>query len=203
MDTEQELFWAGQFGDEYTNRNQFSPKHFASRLNLLARIFSRTTKLNSLFEIGANIGLNVTAIQNLIPDIQIHALELNKTAFNELSKLSNVATYNLSILDFDQNFSCDAVLTSGLLIHINPESLPEVYKKMYEFSCKYIIICEYYNPTPVEVTYRGHLSKLFKRDFAGEMLDMFPDLELVDYGFVYHRDHNFPMDDGTWFLLQK
>jgi spore coat polysaccharide biosynthesis protein SpsF len=27
--------------------------------------------------------------------------------------------------------------------------------------------------------------------------------DLVDYGFTYHRDNAFPMDDTTWFLLEK
>ena len=62
---------------------------------------------------------------------------------------------------------------------------------------------EYYNPTPVEVTYRGNTGKLFKRDFAGELLDKYSDLELVDYGFIYHRDNCFPQDDITWFLMEK
>lgn len=35
------------------------------------------------------------------------------------------------------------------------------------------------------------------------MLDMFPDLKLVDYRFIYHRDPVFPRDDSTWFLLEK
>jgi hypothetical protein len=43
----------------------------------------------------------------------------------------------------------------------------------------------------------------FKRDFAGEIMDRFPDLRLVDYGFVYHRDPQFPQDDFTWFLMEK
>ncbi|NDB35890.1 MAG: pseudaminic acid biosynthesis-associated methylase, partial [Flavobacteriia bacterium] len=42
-----------------------------------------------------------------------------------------------------------------------------------------------------------------KRDFAGELLDTFPDLRLVDYGFAYKRDTSFPQDDITWFLLEK
>jgi spore coat polysaccharide biosynthesis protein SpsF len=54
----------------------------------------------------------------------------------------------------------------------------------------------------VEIDYRGHSGKLFKRDFAGEMLDRFPDLKLVSYGFCYHRDE-FPQDDSTWFLMEK
>jgi pseudaminic acid biosynthesis-associated methylase len=70
-------------------------------------------------------------------------------------------------------------------------------------SKKYICIAEYYNRTPVSINYRGHDERLYKRDFVGEVLDKFPSLTLVDYGFVYHRDPNFPQDDITWFLLEK
>ena len=28
-------------------------------------------------------------------------------------------------------------------------------------------------------------------------------LQLIDYGFQYHGDHNFPQDDITWFLMEK
>jgi pseudaminic acid biosynthesis-associated methylase len=95
------------------------------------------------------------------------------------------------------------VLIKGVLIHINPDFLGHVYEKLYKTALKYICIVEYYNPTPVEVSYRGYSGHLFKRDFAGEVLDKYTDLNLVDYGFVYHRDHNFPADDLTWFLLEK
>jgi pseudaminic acid biosynthesis-associated methylase len=81
--------------------------------------------------------------------------------------------------------------------------LPEVYQKLYETSSRYICIAEYYNPTPMELNYRGHAEKMYKRDFAGEVLDIYPDLELVDYGFVYHRDPVFEQGDITWFLLEK
>ena len=81
--------------------------------------------------------------------------------------------------------------------------LEQVYEKMYACSKKYILIVEYYNPNPVSINYRGHEDKLFKRDFAGELMDKFPDLTLRDYGFVYHRDLTFPQDDMNWFLLEK
>jgi spore coat polysaccharide biosynthesis protein SpsF len=55
----------------------------------------------------------------------------------------------------------------------------------------------------VSIPYRGHEDRLFKRDFAGELLSRFGDLRLIDYGFVYHRDPKFPQDDITWFLLEK
>ena len=91
----------------------------------------------------------------------------------------------------------------GVLIHINPDRLLDVYDLLHACTSRYLLISEYYNPKPVEVTYRGHSGRLFKRDFAGEILDRFPDVSLVDYGFSYHRDSNFPQDDMNWFLMEK
>ena len=54
----------------------------------------------------------------------------------------------------------------------------------------------------VTVNYRGNSDRLFKRDFAGELMDRYP-LRLIAYGFSYHRDNYFPQDDSTWFLLEK
>jgi hypothetical protein len=34
-------------------------------------------------------------------------------------------------------------------------------------------------------------------------MKMYPDLKLIDYGFVYHKDSNFPQDDVTWFIMEK
>ena len=65
------------------------------------------------------------------------------------------------------------------------------------------MVAEYYNRSPVAIPYRGHEDRLFKRDFAGEMLDRFSDLTLIDYGFAYHRDPAFPQDDISWFLMEK
>jgi hypothetical protein len=65
------------------------------------------------------------------------------------------------------------------------------------------MITEYYNPTPLAMDYRGHKDRLFKRDFCGEILDMYSDLELINYGFVYHRDPKYPVDDLNWFLIEK
>jgi spore coat polysaccharide biosynthesis protein SpsF len=53
------------------------------------------------------------------------------------------------------------------------------------------------------IPYRGNEDRLFKRDFAGEMLNKYSDLSLVDYGFSYRKDPIFPQDDITWFLLEK
>ena len=204
FETEQEAFWAGEFGDEYVDRNK-DPRRVARRTALFAKILSRTRQVSEILELGANIGQNLLAIRNLLPDAAFGAIEINEKAVKTLQRIERVKVFRGSILDFTPADlgQYDLTLTSGVLIHIDPEHLPTVYSRLYESSRKYLLIQEYYNPTPVEVLYRGHSRRLFKRDFAGEMLASYPDLELIDYGFQYHGDYNFPADDGTWFLMKK
>ncbi|OMP65789.1 pseudaminic acid biosynthesis-associated methylase [Domibacillus epiphyticus] len=197
--TEQEKFWAEEFGNEYIKRN----KNFSTNIPLFSRILNRTNQVKSILEFGSNIGLNLKAIRAILPEAKLSAIEINPVAAKHLEQIGNLEIYNQSILDFEVDYKRDFVLIKGVLIHINPDFLNDVYELLYNASDKYICISEYYNPTPVELHYRGHEGKLFKRDFAGEMLDKYPNLDLVDYGFVYHKDKNFPQDDTTWFLLEK
>ena len=95
------------------------------------------------------------------------------------------------------------MLIKGVLIHIRPDCLPKAYDVLHQATGLAIPAGEYYNPTPVSIAYRGHAHCLFKRDFCGELLDRHRDLQLIDYGFAYHRDPNFPQDDTNWFLLEK
>ena len=201
--TEQEKFWAGDFGDEYIGRNK-SEEYLASNLNFFSKAFNQLGQPNSLIEFGANIGMNLRAIKLLFPKIDLFGIEINKNAADELAKfIGQENVFNGSIFEFEATHKCDVSLIKGVLIHINPEMLSLVYEKLYTASNKYILICEYYNPSPVNVSYRGHSDRLFKRDFAGEMLEKYVDLKLVDYGFCYKRDKAFPQDDITWFLLEK
>ena len=201
--TEQEKFWAGDFGDEYIGRNK-SEEYLASNLNFFSKAFNQLGQPNSLIEFGANIGMNLRAIKLLFPKINLFGIEINKNAADELAKfIGKENVFNGSIFEFEAPHKCDVSLIKGVLIHINPEMLSLVYEKLYTASNKYILICEYYNPSPVNVSYRGHSDRLFKRDFAGEMLEKYVDLKLVDYGFCYKRDKAFPQDDITWFLLEK
>ena len=202
--TEQEAFWAGEFGDEYLKRND-GVLAVASNLAFFGQALKRcTSRIQSMIEFGANIGLNQKALQLLLPEASQHAIEINPKAAARLGEvIPPPHIFQTSILDFTPPRTWDLVLIKGVLIHINPEFLPQVYKALYESTARYLLLGEYYNPTPVEVEYRGHNSRLFKRDFCGEMLDFYPDLKLVDYGFVYRRDTQFPDDDMNWFLVEK
>lgn len=108
-----------------------------------------------------------------------------------------------SILEYQSLDTHDLAFIRGVLIHINPDHLGTVYDAIYASSNRYICVAEYYNPTPVSIPYRGYSEKLFKRDFAGEILDRYPDLRLVTYGFKYRRDPVFDFGDETWFLMEK
>jgi pseudaminic acid biosynthesis-associated methylase len=198
--TDQEDFWAGPFGDEYIGRNE-DKNLIAANIKLFSRILSRTTGIQSGIEFGSNIGLNLIALKQLLPDAELSAIEINNNAASVLKELGFIKVYNKSILDFQIDYQRDFVFTKGVLIHINPDWLDKTYDIIYNTSRKYICLAEYYNPVPQEITYRGHKDRLFKRDFAGELIDRYPDLQLIDYGFIYHRDS--PLDDFTWFLMER
>ena len=199
--TEQEAFWAGKFGDEYITRNR-GEKLLSSRISFFSKILEHK-KIESCLEYGSNIGINLQAIKLLVPDIKVSAIEINQKAVNQLNKISGIEIFPQSILDFNNEKKWDLTFSSGVLIHINPAMLTRVYDSLYKHSKNYILVAEYYNPVPVDVLYRGNEGKLFKRDFAGELMDRYSDLKLIDYGFCYHRDNVFPDDDITWFLLKK
>lgn len=201
--TEQEQFWAGQFGTDYISRNQ-SDALLSSNLHLFSKALQCARGVKSCIEFGANIGMNLKALKLLNPAQEQYAIEINADAVKQLGQVIPPANiHHTSILDFQPDRVWDLVICKGVLIHINPDKLPQVYDKLVAASGRYLLVAEYYNPAPVAISYRYHTDRLFKRDFAGEIMDRHPHMSLVDYGFAYRRDPNFPQDDITWFLMEK
>jgi spore coat polysaccharide biosynthesis protein SpsF len=200
--TNQEEFWSGEFGDAYIDRNK-SDQLLASNIHFFSEILKGAGSIKTVLELGANVGMNIKALKHLLPHASFAGVEINKAAYESLISINGVQGYHQSVFDFEPEQSYDFVFIKGVLIHINPEMLPLAYEKLYVSSSKYICIGEYYNPSPVALSYRGHNDKLFKRDFAGEFMKQFPQVELIKYGFSYHGDPNFPQDDINWFLLKR
>jgi len=200
--TPQESFWEGAFGNDYIARNR-NPTLLASKIAMFSRILASTSAVGSFRELGANIGLNIIALRSLRPEAAFQAVEINEAAFRELSKIPRLEARLGSLFDMPDFEPVDLTFTAGVLIHLSPERLGDAYTHLYRASRRYVMVAEYYNPEPVELSYRGHEGRLFKRDFAGEMMDAYPDLRLIDYGFCYRRDPTFPADDLTWFLMEK
>jgi spore coat polysaccharide biosynthesis protein SpsF len=200
--TPQEEFWAGEFGNEYTERNA-EAGWIASNTALFAKILAQTRGISSVLELGANRGLNLLALKQLLPEASFTGVEINRHAANELERHGFINVHHSSILEFTPAATSSLVLIKGVLIHLNPDVLDQVYELIVKASSRYICVAEYYNPTTVTINYRGHADRLFKRDFAGEIMARHPAVRLLDYGFAYHGDPNFPQDDLTWFLMEK
>lgn len=68
--TPQEEFWSGEFGDDYMERNA-GAQLVAANTALFAKILQHAPGVSSVLEIGANIGLNIRALQTLLPPPRI------------------------------------------------------------------------------------------------------------------------------------
>ena len=200
--TEQERFWATDFGNDYPRRNQ-GEQLISTNVAIFSKILKNCPSVNSIAELGCNIGLNLIALNRINNNHKLRGYEINAKAAQEATNLKIAEIINATVAEpLDSSIKFDLTFTKGVLIHINPEKLAEVYQNLFDLSSKYILVYEYYNPTPMAIEYRGHKGVLFKRDFAGELIDKF-NLKLIDYGFTYNREKYFPKDDGTWFLLEK
>lgn len=200
-----EEFWAGKFGDDYNRRspgNDDANLHFfrhVLNLDMHRRRPQQPIKPETIVELGCGTGSNLRALRHLLPAADLAGVEINEEAAAQAS--GSAAVYRDSILDWAPPREWDLAFTKGVLIHIAPEDLPAAYDTLWAASGRYILIAEYYNPVPMEISYRGHAGRLWKRDFAGELMDRFH-LDVLDYGFTWRRDEA-PQDDITWFLFQK
>ena len=198
-----EAFWKGDFGSEYIARHT-EPRMLPAKRFMFETMLAKAEAPRSFMELGTNKGLNLHVLHERYPEAELHGVELNAEAVEIVRGLGFVdSIHHGSLLDAPLDHVCDVAFTVSVLIHVSPESLPQAYDRLHKLSRRYILLCEYHNPTPLEVSYRGHEGRLFKRDFAGEMLDAYSDLRLADHGFFYSRDPRYGLTDSNWFLLEK
>ena len=199
-------FWRGSFGDEYIKRNPLNEATVRSRIAMWARILEalRGRPLDSVLEVGANVGVNLAALRHLTP-ATLYALEPNDKARarlveNGLVPAARALGGSAAAIALDDR-AVDLVFTSGVLIHIAPENLAAACRDMHRVARRYVACIEYFSSDPEEVLYRGHAGRLYKRDFGGFWLDQFADLRVVDYGFFWRRSTG--LDNLTWWLFEK
>ena len=124
FETEQEEFWAGDFGLEYLDRNK-SVEFLASNINFFSKSLRSAISINSCIEFGCNIGMQLKALKYLYPKMQLHGIEINSDAAEKLANVIDKKNiYNQSIFDYECKKVFDLVLIKGVLIHIRPERLP-------------------------------------------------------------------------------
>lgn len=193
-----EQLWAGQFGDDYVNRNRHAWKTRESFWNRILIEFPARRVL----EIGCNVGANIHWIARHMPPGGIFGVDINLGALSELRRsvpLANALCSAARRLPF-RDASFDLVFTMGVLIHQPDHSLPLVIEEAYRCSCKYLFFGEYFADETTEIPYRGQRGALFKRDYGRISGDLFPDLVLRTTGFL-GRDQGW--DDVTYWLFEK
>lgn len=77
--TEQEGFWQGEFGNGYTERNS-NPHGNASNTAFFSKVLCRTRGVRSVLELGSNVGLNLMALRQLLPELRLSGVEINEKA---------------------------------------------------------------------------------------------------------------------------
>ncbi|MDD5511007.1 MAG: methyltransferase domain-containing protein [Dehalococcoidales bacterium] len=208
--TKQMQAWAGNFGQDYTDRNALSLQE-VERL-YKERLGITRTEMNSRFvgdlnrditvlEVGSNIGNQLLLLQNIgfknLYDIELqpYAVELSKNR----TKGINIIQGSAFDIPFKDGYF-DLVFTSGLLIHIAPYDIANVLDEIYRCTKKYIWCFEYYSDVYTQIDYRGHAELLWKTDFAKLFLNRFRNMTLVkEEHFKYLNNDNV----DTMLLLRK
>lgn len=199
--------WAGDFGDDYIQRNEATPDLVRGKTRAWAEILRSPLvqgSVTSALEVGANIGLNLRALAN-ITNWELHAVEPNETARHRLAADNVVETSNIHAGTAEDiplaDASVDLVFTSTVLIHVPPANLLQACREIHRVSKRFILCNEYFSANAETIKYRGHKELLFKRDFGAFWLENFSDIELIDYGFLWRRVA--AMDSTTWWLFAK
>lgn len=202
----QEQLWRNDFGDAYVDRNVVSDAHLANLTRNWTRVLEATQgrPAKTIFEGGANIGLNLRALRRLT-DARFIALEPNAKARQRLldDKIvepGDVMDGLLSKIDLP-DASVDLSFTSGVLIHVPPKDLLASIGELVRVSRRYVVCIEYFSDKPEEIPYRGQTEALFKRDFGSFYLENFPQLRVLDYGFAWKAMTG--LDNLTWQLFEK
>ena len=202
---EQEKFQETKYSKEYIQKNS----NFNSGLNIEGwkKILKSVSAPSNILECGANIGRNIEALNHIYPEAAKTAIEISADASKILrNKYKDLNVINSSILESKiTNNSFDLSFTMGVLIHIHPNDLKQNLEKVILSSNRYVVIGEYFNRTPVSLTYQGEEEKLFKRDFGKFALENFSDkIELKDYGFLWgHLYDEGGFDDITWWVFER
>lgn len=194
-----EDLWAGDFGDQWVDRNG---KDFDGRAAFWAGIVERFPS-RRILEVGAAHGENLRHLRELATPEDLWGLDLNRAALDAMPKVApgiNAAWGRARELPFRDGFF-DLTFTVGLLIHQPDDTLPLVMSELVRTSRRWILCGEYHADERTDVNYRGQEGVLVKRDYGGLYQQLFPDLVLREEGFLTMEEHGF--DRVTYQVFER
>jgi pseudaminic acid biosynthesis-associated methylase len=199
-DARLERLWAGEFGDEYTERNRDAE---TGRRAFWERQL-QALGAHSALEVGCNMGGNLRWIAELLGAENVAGVDVNGKALEMLrERVPGVDAREASgaRLPFE-DASFDLVFTMGVLIHQDPQSqLEPMMREIVRCSRRFVIAGEYHADELTEVPYRGQEGALFKQDFGALYQRLFGELELLDSGFLSEGEGRW--DDLTYWVFEK
>lgn len=208
--TRQKETWSSNFGQEYTDRNIYSPvelnkfyeKEFGISRETMNKEFlsSYINKDSKILEIGCNVGNQLRLLQDMGYK-NLYGIELQDYAVQkskELTRGINIIQGVGDDIPFRDNYF-DLVFTSGVLIHIPPQLIKHTMREIYRVSKRYIWGFEYFSKEYIEVEYRDKEGLLWKGNFCNLYCEEV-DLKVVNrklYKYLYTENQD------EMFLLEK
>jgi len=198
MQTTRQLdLWRSDFGRDYTNRNDHEkPEREDAWRRLLDGVVAER-----VVEVGCNVGWNLEYLRRLGLR-ELFGVEPQEYAVMRARRRAAPIVV-VQGTAFDLPFGdgwCDLVFTSGVLIHIAPDTIGAALDEMYRVTKRWIVAIEYDHPVEREIEYRGHHGALWKRDHGELWRARYPDLREVRTIALGEQDG---YDDCTAHLFEK
>jgi pseudaminic acid biosynthesis-associated methylase len=193
-----EALWGGAFGNAYDDRNAAAGDGRDRFWQELLAAYP----VQGICEVGCNVGANLRWIAQIADPTTVFGVDVNEKALATIrTRIPGVnAVWGLARdLPFsDSQF--ELVFTTGVLIHQPDESVKTVMAEIVRTSSKYVLCGEYFADPPTEIEYRGQQGALFKRNYGRLYEEAFPELRLLEHGFL-GRDQGW--DDLDWWIFEK
>ena len=102
-------------------------------------------QFSSVFEIGYFSGRNLKHISEAFGDVSLAGLEINKKAVSfAKARLPDADLLNMDLHDmYKITNKYDLVFTSGVLIHVPPDDIPNTIMKCLDLSNRYVMHIEH------------------------------------------------------------
>ncbi|MBN2308471.1 MAG: methyltransferase domain-containing protein [Candidatus Hydrogenedentes bacterium] len=201
--------WSGEFGRQYTDRNPHTPAAMdelhlhnfgVTRTALNREFLADLDPASRILEVGANVGAQLALLRDL-GFHRLYGVELQFYAIQQ-SREHAPGLHLVQASAFDLPFpdrSFDLVFTSGVLIHLSPETIGRALDEIRRCTRRYIWGWEYFAEEYRQIPYRGHEDLLWKGDFAAMYRERFPGLRCA-------KEKRVPYLEGgnvdTMFLLE-
>ncbi len=186
-----ETLWAGEFGEQYTIRNLAADTGRAPFWHALINTYA----IQTVLEVGCNAGANLVHLNRVA---KATGVDVNEKALARVPSQIETKLASATDLPFaDRSF--DLTFTTGVLIHLDLADLNKAMSEIVRCSGRYVLCGEYWAGKEETVPYRGRKRALWRRDYKRIYLEAFPELRLIDEGFLNYAT----WDKITWWLFER